>query len=377
MTGPSVARRYWRSLTGPPVAPEMSSEIRGRAGYPFWRRYWASFVGVALPATEDAEGTRSQARSSSPSWHDRTSTAADLLGRHHDRVIPPTGSLRYSDRDRRRDEKQGRADARNGLPLVLQQPVPTPAGAPAGSAALTVEVTPFLKRLYGEQEQALAELLAEHRSEEAPLFEELLATTEDHRHLLGRCEVIKERMAILDTPLTEEETTRRRGGEEKAGHSEEVVRGRRVDEWRREVRAAQAQLDALSDQAHQAGIAAGRAKDRLDALRKVTHAQGLAIISYYEQRKGSYLTGLAHQPRRGPELVRALVLFHPHMPSLDGLQALIEFQPPVLREVTGPAGRPLGRAPRTDVLHPHASREQTQTSQPVFGVIEPGGRGAR
>ena len=70
----------------------------------------------------------------------------------------------------------------------------------------------------------------------------------------------------------------------------------------------QAQLDALSDQAHQASIAAGHAKDRLDALRKVTHAQGLAIISYNEQRKGSYLTGLAHQHRRGPELVRALVL---------------------------------------------------------------------
>lgn len=232
---------------------------------------------------------------------------------------------RHTDRDGKRDEKRGRADARKGLPLVLRQPAPGPArvtgapagevGTPIGPTAPVVEVTPFLKRLFGEREQALAELLAEHQSKEAPLFEELHAATEEHNYLLGKCEVIKARLANLSKPLTEEETTRRRGGEEKAGHSEEFVRGRRVDEWQREISAAQAQLDALSDQAHQASIAAGRAKDRLGALRKVTHAQGLAIISYYEQRKGSYLNGLAHQHRRGPELVRALVLIDPGLPD--------------------------------------------------------------
>jgi hypothetical protein len=238
---------------------------------------------------------------------------------------------RHTDRDGKRDEKRGRADARKGLPLVLRQPAPGPAGVPGvpgapaeqaggvgtptGPASPTVEVTPFLKRLFGEREQTLAELLAEHRSKEAPLFEELHAAAEEHKHLLGKCEVIKARLANLSNPLTEEETTRRRGGEEKVGHSEEFVRGRRVDEWQRGISAAQAQLDALSDQAHRASIAAGRAKDRLDALRKVTHAQGLAIISYYEQRKGSYLTGLAHQHRRGPELVRALLLIDPGLPD--------------------------------------------------------------
>ena len=176
-------------------------------------------------------------------------------------------------------------------------------------------MTPFLKRLFAEREQALAELLAEHRGQEAPLLEERHAATEEHAYLLGKCEVIAARLANLSKPLTAEETSRRWGGEEKAGHSEEFVRGRRVDEWQREISAAQAQLDALGDQAHLASIAAGRAKDRLDALRKVTHAQGLAIISYYEQRKGSYLTGLAHQHRRGPELVRALLLIDPGLPD--------------------------------------------------------------
>lgn len=231
---------------------------------------------------------------------------------------PSARALRHTDRDGKRDEKRGRADARKGLPLVLRQPAPGPAGvpgAPAGPAAPAVEVTPFLKRLFGEREQDLAELLAEHRSKEAPLLEELHAATEEHEHLLGKCEVIKARLADLSKPLTEEEATRRRGGEEKVGHSEEFVRGRRVDEWQRGISAAQAQLDAISDQAHRASIAAGRAKDRLDALRKVTHAQGLAIISYYEQRKGSYLTGLAHQHRRGPEFVRALLLIDPGLPN--------------------------------------------------------------
>jgi hypothetical protein len=241
---------------------------------------------------------------------------------------PSARAPRHTDRDGKRDEKRGRADARKGLPLVLRQPAPAPAGVPGapaepargvgtpiGPAAPAVEVTPFLKRLFGEREQALAELLAEHLSKEAPLFEERHAASEEHKHLLGKCEVIRTRLANVSKPLTEEETIRRRGGEEKAGHSEGFVRGRRVDEWQRGISATQAQLDTLNDQAHQASIAAGRAKDRLDALRKVTHAQGLAIISYYEQRKGSYLTGLAHQHRRGPELVRALLLIDPGLPD--------------------------------------------------------------
>lgn len=241
---------------------------------------------------------------------------------------PSARAPRHTDRDGKRDEKRGRVDARKGLPLVLRQPAPGPArlpgapaepaggvGTPTGPAASAVEVTPFLKRLFAEREQVLAELLAEHRSKEAPLYEELHAATEEHQHLLGKCEVIRARLANLSRPLTEEESTRRRGGEEKAGHSEAFVRGRRVDEWRREVSAMEAQLESLGDQAHGASVAAGRAKDRLDALRKVTHPQGLAIISYYEQRKGSYLTGLAHGHRRGPELVRALVLIDPGLPD--------------------------------------------------------------
>jgi hypothetical protein len=241
---------------------------------------------------------------------------------------PSARAPRHTDREGKRDEKRGRADARKGLPLVLRQPAPGPAGVPGApaepggdagtptrSAAPAVEVTPFLKRLFDERRQALAELLAEHRSNEAPLFEGLHVATEEHEYLLGKCEVIKARLADLSKPLTEEETTRRRGGEEKVGHSPEFVRGRRVDEWQRRISAAQAELDAVSDQAHQASIAAGRMRDRLNALRKVTHAQGLAIISYYEQRKGSYLTGLAHQHRRGPELVRALELIDGGLPD--------------------------------------------------------------
>jgi hypothetical protein len=241
---------------------------------------------------------------------------------------PSARAPRHTDRESKQDEKRGRADARKGLPLVLRQRAPGPAGVPGapaepatgastptGPTAPAVEVTPFLKRLFGEREQALAELLAEHRSKEAPLLEDLHAATEEHKHLLEKCETINARLANLSKPLAEEDATRRLGGEEKAGHSEEFVRGRRVGEWQREISAVQAQLDALSDQAHRASIAAGRANDRLDALRKVTHAQGLAINSYYEQRKGSYLTGLAHQHRRGPELVRALMLIDPGLPD--------------------------------------------------------------
>ena len=65
MTGPSAARRYWRSFTRTEGVPEVQVAERGRVGYSFGQRYWAAFIGVVLPVAED-DG-RAQAPISPPS----------------------------------------------------------------------------------------------------------------------------------------------------------------------------------------------------------------------------------------------------------------------------------------------------------------------
>jgi hypothetical protein len=77
VTGSSVARRYWRLLTGSRTVPESLVAGRGRVGYSFGQRYWASLVGVILPAVEDAKGARSRAHFSAPSQRVRTMPTAD------------------------------------------------------------------------------------------------------------------------------------------------------------------------------------------------------------------------------------------------------------------------------------------------------------
>ena len=76
MTGQSVARRYWRSLTESRTVPGSLVPGRGRVGYSFGQRYWASLVGVVLPVAGDAEAAQSRARFSSPSQRVRTMPAA-------------------------------------------------------------------------------------------------------------------------------------------------------------------------------------------------------------------------------------------------------------------------------------------------------------
>ena len=66
MTGLSFARRYWNSLTEAEVSGSLASG-RGRAGYSFWQRYWASFSGVALPIRPGTATRESAATAVEPS----------------------------------------------------------------------------------------------------------------------------------------------------------------------------------------------------------------------------------------------------------------------------------------------------------------------
>jgi hypothetical protein len=235
------------------------------------------------------------------------------------------GPLRYSDRDRKRDYRQGRADARRHLPLVSRQPAPGGAaelvalpgadGTPPVRATQAVEPTPFLTELFHLRNQVLAELYATYLSERARLLDDLRDADGRHGHLLAEQAVAQSELAGASTPLTEEEVTRRHFGEVEAGHPEELVRRRRARDRQREVSAGQERLRDITRQLHEAGVAAGRARDGLGDRLKATQARGIAIYSYFEKRKASYVNGLAHRHHRGPELVRALALAEPGLPE--------------------------------------------------------------
>lgn len=232
---------------------------------------------------------------------------------------------RYSERDRKRDYRQGRTDARRHLPLVPRQPAPGGAaelvarpgadGQPSARPAPAVEPTPFLTELYHQRNQVLAEVYAAYLEERARLLDDLRDADGRRNHLLAEQAVAQGGLEGVSAPLTEEEATRRHFGEVEADHPEELVRRRRARDRQRDVNAAQHKLRDIIRQLHDAEVAAGRAQDALDGLLKANQARGIAIISYYEQRKASYLNGLAHRHRRGPEMLRALALTDPGLPE--------------------------------------------------------------
>lgn len=238
---------------------------------------------------------------------------------------PPTGPLRYSDRDRKRDYRTGRADARKHLPIVPRQAAPGETaelvvlpgadGKPAVRATPAIEPTPFLTELFHQRNQVLAEVFETYLNERTRLLGELRDADGKHRHLLAEQEVAQARLDDVARPLTEEEATRRHFGEVQAGHPEELVRRRRARDRQRYINAAQGQLRDIIREMHEAEVAAGRARDALDSQLKATQARGVAINSYFEQRKASYLNGLAHRHHRGPEMLRALALADPGLPE--------------------------------------------------------------
>jgi hypothetical protein len=236
-----------------------------------------------------------------------------------------SGPLRYSDRDRKRDYRQGRTDARRHLPIVPRQPAPSGAaelvalpdadGKPAVRATPVIEATPFLTGLFHLRNQVLAEVYNTYLNERARLLDELRDADGKHHHLQAEQEAAQARLEDVSRPLAEEEATRRHFGEMEAGHPEELVRRRRARDRQQAINAVQQQLRDIIRLMHEAEVAAGRARDALDGQLKATQARGIAIISHFEQRKASYLNGLAHRHRRGPEMLRALALTDPGLPE--------------------------------------------------------------
>lgn len=125
----------------------------------------------------------------------------------------------------------------------------------------------------------------------------------------------QERLEKLDQPLTEEEATRITFGEKKAGHPEELIRRRRARAREQERQTAKKLLEDINGKLRDVAVAAGKAQGALATKLSETQAAGTEIVSYYEQRKASYLNGLTHTHRRNVELLERLALTDPGVPE--------------------------------------------------------------
>jgi hypothetical protein len=236
-----------------------------------------------------------------------------------------TGSLRYSDRDRKRDYRRGRADARRHLPLVPRHPplgkrtselaIAGANGAEPGQAAASISLTPFLYGVLNQRNQELAELYRLYLHERNQLLDALREADGRRQQLLVEQAVAEERLEQLSRPLTEEESARITYGELKAGHPEELTRMRRARARERDRQDARRLLGDINGKLREAAVAAGKAQGAIATKLAETQAAGGEIVSYYEQRKASYLGGLAHTHRRNVELVELLNLMDPGLPE--------------------------------------------------------------
>lgn len=274
------------------LVSELSTKLDVEAGL-------AAIVGDSTAergASSPATGSAPHRRKSAP--HRRKVRVADRNGA----AGPPTGPLRYSDRDRKRDYRRGRADARRYLPLVPQQPLP-------------VSRTPFLNELFNLRNQDLAALYARYLNERNPLSDALREADGKRQELLMEQAIAQARLEKLGQPLTEKEATRFTFGEKKAGHPEELIRRRRAREQEQERQTAQKLLEGINGKLRDVAVAVDKAQGALATKLSEAQAAGMEIVSYYEQRTASYLDGLAHTHRRNVELLERLALTDPKLPE--------------------------------------------------------------
>jgi hypothetical protein len=57
MNDVSFVRRFWHSLAGGKTRHGSPAATRGREGYSFWQRFWASLTGVNLPVLQGRSAT--------------------------------------------------------------------------------------------------------------------------------------------------------------------------------------------------------------------------------------------------------------------------------------------------------------------------------
>jgi hypothetical protein len=238
---------------------------------------------------------------------------------------PATGPLRYSGRDRTLDYRRGLTDARRHLPFVPRKPalgtgasqlaIPGVNGKAQGQQAASISLTPFLYELFSRRTQDLAALHKLYLSERRRLLDALREADGSRQHLLMKQAAAQERLVQFAQSLTEEEASRVTYGEKKAGHPEELTRMRRERARKQDRQNEQRLLDEINDDLLKMAVAAGKAQDALESMLEELQSSGTEIVSYYEQRKASYFSGLTHKHRRNVELLEQLQLTDPGLPD--------------------------------------------------------------
>jgi hypothetical protein len=237
----------------------------------------------------------------------------------------PAGPVRYSDRDRRRDYRRGRADGRRHLPLVSRLPafatdtadiaVPVPSGEEPDQTPGPASPTPFLTELFHLRNKDLAALYVLYQPERNQLLIALDEADGRRQQLVADQAAAREELEKLAQLLTDHEAARTTRGEIVAGHPAELIERRRTREREEQRRTAQQRLDAINNKLRETAMATAQARAALTVNLSETRAVGMELVSYYDQRKASYLSGLAHTHRHNVEWLERLALLDPGLPT--------------------------------------------------------------
>jgi hypothetical protein len=169
--------------------------------------------------------------------------------------------------------------------------------------------------LFNERNQDLAALYKQYLRQRSGLLDALREADGRRQQLLIDQAAAQEEQQRLDQSLTDEEATRRSYGEIKAGHPPELTRQRRERVRDQERRTSRRQLADINSRLSDMAVAAGRAQGALATELAQAQAAGMELVAFYEQRKASYLSGLAHAHRRNVELLERLALTDPGLPE--------------------------------------------------------------
>jgi hypothetical protein len=233
----------------------------------------------------------------------------------------PEPPRHYQLRDRWLDSRNGRADARAGIPEVGPEVGPEPmpdaaAGLPLEGATPPPFMTPYLDGLRNARNQEIAGELHRYETSQVRLRGQLFQAEVRRASLAYAMEYAATRLGEVSVALTEQQLTRRgRAERDEQKWPEEMLRERRERTHRLSRLEAQDELRKVTAELRVADLAVEHAHIALEEHFRIAQAAAWAIAHYYGRREAVYLRSLARGHKNGPAVVKMLDLVGTQLPE--------------------------------------------------------------
>jgi hypothetical protein len=232
----------------------------------------------------------------------------------------PEPPRHYRLRDRWLDSRNGRADARAGIPEVEpERTAATPdatVGLPAEGATPSPLTTPYLGGLRNARNQDLAVELRRYEAAHVRLREQLFQAEVSRAPLAHAMEYVVTRLDEVSAPLTDKELNRRgRAEQDQQKWPTEMLRERRERACRLSRLEAEDKLRKVIAELRVADLAVENAHIALEEHFRIAQAAAWATAHYYGRREAVYLRSLARAHENGPTVVKMLEFTGAQLPD--------------------------------------------------------------